>query len=196
MTRKLALVVTAMIIAGAAWTQATKRTRSAEISGKQMEYRWEKNEFEFTGECVLKIQGPTTATMKSPRLVFQLTADGRTVKLLKAFGPVDFSALTPPDKQGHRRRIAGHCTKFATYDEANGVIQVVGSAVADLVTLPETPDAPRAHFTGDVITINLKKGIVRATPAHLRYEGIVGSAKPPGAGGEKASGQQGEGKNG
>ena len=190
MIRKAMLLVAAAAVATVGWSQATKRTRTAEISGKQMEYRWEKNEFEFTGDCVLKIQGPTSATMKAPRLVFQLASDGKTVKLLKAFGPVDFTAVTPPDKQGHRRRISGHCTKYATYDEANGVIEVVGSAVADLVTLPEGPETPRAHFTGDVITINLKKGIVRATPAHLRYEGIVGGAKaagPKATGGHKAS---------
>ena len=185
--RKIGLIVAAIIVA-VAWSQATKRTRSAEISGKQMEYRWAKNEFEFTGECVLHIKGPTSATMKAPRLVFQLTPDGRAVKLLKAFGPVDFTAVTPADKEGHRRRISGHCTKFATYDEPKGVIQVVGEAVADLVTLPETPEAPRAHFSGDVITIDLKNGIVRATPAHLRYEGIIGG--PQGIGAKKSEGKK------
>ncbi len=192
--RKVMLILVAAVVAVAAWSQATKKTRTAEISGKQMEYRWTKNEFEFTGGCVLKIHGPTAATMKAPRVVFQLTADGRTVKLLKAFGPVDFTATTPPDSEGHRRRISGHCTKYATYDEENGVIEVVGDAVADLVTLPETPESPRAHFSGDVITINLKKGIVRATPAHLRYEGIIGGPKKPSAKSE-TSGKASEGKN-
>ncbi|MBC7287503.1 MAG: hypothetical protein H5T86_05545 [Armatimonadetes bacterium] len=177
MTRKVALLP-ALIIAVAAWCQATTRTRTAEISGKEMEYRWDKNEFDFSGGCVLTIHGPTTATLKAPRIIFQLTADGQSVQLLKAFGPVEFSSITAPDEKGNRRKITGQCTQYATYAEKDGVIEVVGNAVVDLVTLPETPESARAHFSGDTISINLKKGIIRATPAHLRYEGILPQPSP------------------
>jgi lipopolysaccharide export system protein LptA len=167
--------IVALLLASAlvAWGQVHQRTRTADISGSEMVFRWSKNEFEFSGNCVLTVQGPTTAILQAPRMVFQLDRSGGSFKSLKAFGPVQLSLTTAPDAENVRRKIVARCSQYATFAEGEQVIELVGDAVADMITLPETPEAPRAHFNGDYVRANLSTGELSAKPARLRIEGVA-----------------------
>jgi hypothetical protein len=158
-----------------AFAQATKHTRSADVAADDMVWRYQKNEFDFSGNCSLQIHSMSSATMTAPKMTMHLSADGRAVKFLKATGPVDATVITAPDADGVRRKIVAHCSQYATYAEENQTIELVGNAVADLITLPESPDAQSAHFTGEVIRVSLKAGELTARKARLHVEGIVGA---------------------
>ena len=56
----------------------------------------------------------------------------------------------------------------ATYEEASQTVVMNDGAVADVVTLPETPDSESAHFEGDRITANLEKNTINVDKAHLK----------------------------
>ncbi len=152
--------------------QAGKSTRTADVLADDMVWRYQKNEFEFTGNCSLQIHSNSSATMTAPKMTMNLSADGRQVKLLRATGPLQTTIITAPDAQGVKRKIVAHCTQYATYGEENESIELVGNAVADLYTLPESPDAQSAHFTGEVIRVSLKAGEVSARKAKVHVEGV------------------------
>jgi lipopolysaccharide export system protein LptA len=158
-----------------AWGQAQKRTRTAEVSADDMVFKWETNQFEFTGNCVLEVSGPNQATIAAPRMSVQLTADGRSIKFLKATGPLRTTVVTAPDSQGVKRRIVATAAQYATYVEADQVVEMVGDAQADIITLPEKPDSPKAHFSGDVLRLSLKSGELSAKRVRIRMEGEFGA---------------------
>ncbi len=160
--------------------QSAKSTRTADVSADDMVWRYQKNEFDFTGNCSLQIHSNSSATMVAPKMTMNLTADGKQVKLLRATGPLETTIITAPDVNGVKRKIVAHCSKYATYGEADETIELVGDAVADLYTLPESPDAQSAHFTGDTIHVNLKAGEVSARKAKVHVEGVY-SAPAEGA---------------
>lgn len=167
--------VAIVVVATACWGQAGKRTRTAEVSADDMVYKWDTNQFEFSGNCVLEVSGPNQATLVAPRMSLQLTADGRAIKLLRATGPLRTTVVTAPDSQGMKRRIVATATKYATYVEADQVVEMVGDAQADIITLPEKPDSPKAHFSGDVLRVSLKSGELSAKRVRVRVEGEFGA---------------------
>ncbi|MCD6350739.1 MAG: hypothetical protein J7M26_01360 [Armatimonadetes bacterium] len=178
MMRRVALVVAAIVVVGGlAWSQAHEKTTTADISAAEMVFRFEKSEFEFRGNCVLKISGENQATMTAPRMVFQLTSGGTQLKHLKAFGPVKVTVVTPKDAQGQRRKIVAQCQDYATYDEPTQTVELRGKGQADILILPEGPESQRLRFTMDKMRINLRSGELSATPAQVHFEGFLPAPK-------------------
>lgn len=171
--RWIGWLLAAMAVA-CAWGQAQKRTRTAEVTADDMVFKWETNQFEFSGNCVLEVSGPNQATITAPRMSLQLTADGRAIKFLKATGPLRTTVVTAPDSQGVKRRIVATAAKYATYVEADQVVEMVGDAQADMITLPERPDSAKAHFSGDLLRVSLKSGELSAKRVRIRVEGELG----------------------
>ncbi len=171
--RKFAALVLAIVAAGAVLGQARKQTRTAEVTAPEMVYRWDTNEFVFRGNCVLQVHDANRATMRAPAMKVKLGPKGATIDSLRAEGPVNILVITAPDKEGVKRKITARCSDHASYTEKTQEIQLVGDAVADVVSLPEGPESMRAHFTGDALIVSLKKSEVRAENARLRVEGIV-----------------------
>ena len=163
----------ALAVLVAAWPQARTRTTTADISADEMIFRFGRNEFEFRGNCVLKIKGPNTAEMVAPRMVFKLSSGGASLASLTAYGPVKMTIITAKDASGQRRRIVARCSEKATYNEASQLVEMIGDGVADIVTLPETPQSPRFHFNMDYLKVNLRTGELTAKPAKVRFEGML-----------------------
>lgn len=161
--------------------QAAKHTRTADVSADDMVWRYQKNEFEFTGNCELKISGPSSATMQAPKMTMTLTSDSRQVKLLHATGPLLATIVTAPDANGVRHKIVARCSQYATYAEGDESIDLVGNAVADLYTLPASPNAQAAHFSGETIHVALKAGEVSAHKAKVHVEGVYTAPQEEGS---------------
>lgn len=166
-------VAAAVLPASVCWPQAHTRTTTADIRAAEMVYDIGKNQFTFTGSCVLQISGPNTAEMTAPKMVFELGREGATLRRLTAFGPVKMTVITRKDKQGQRRRIVARCSEQATYKEPEQVVEMRGDCVADIVTLPETPDSQRFHFNMERLVVDLRTGKLTAKPARVRFEGTI-----------------------
>jgi hypothetical protein len=171
----------ALFVCVLCFAQAAKHTRTADVSADDMTWRYQKNEFEFTGNCDLTITGPSSATMTSPKMTMTLTSKGDQIKLLHADGPLQTTIITSPDANGVKHKIVARCSQYATYGEENETIQLVGNAVADLYTLPESPDAQTAHFSGETIRVSLKAGEVSAHKAKVHVEGIYTAPEEEGS---------------
>jgi len=138
-----------------------------------MVFRFQRNEFEFKGDCVLEIAGPNTATMTSPRMVFQLARGGSQLKFLKAFGPVKVTVLTPKNEEGQRRKIVAECTDYASFNELDQIVELMGKGQAEIIILPEGPDSQRLRFNVQQMRIDLRSGELSATPAKVHFEGLL-----------------------
>jgi len=147
--------------------QQVKKTRSAEIRAATMTYDWGVNTFEFAGDCHLQISGAYEATMTGPKMVARLNKKGDRVEHLTAAGPVHFEVVTQKDANGVRRKIVASSQGEATYEEATQTVALQGGAIADVTTLPATPDAESAHFEGDRIVADLKANTMKVDKPHM-----------------------------
>lgn len=159
--------------AAAAWPQAHTQTTTADITASEMVFRFQKSEFEFTGNCVLKISGANTAEMYAPRMVFQLTSGGTQLKHLTAYGPTKVTVMTPKNEEGQRRKIVAECKEYATFNEPEQMLETKGDTVVDVLILPEGPDSQRLRFNMNEVRINLRTGELTGKPARVHFEGFL-----------------------
>jgi hypothetical protein len=143
-----------------------------------MVFRFDKSEFEFRGNCIMKITGPNAAEMTAPRMVFQLTSGGSQLKTLKAFGPVKLNVITAKNEEGQRRKITAECSEYASFNEPEQLVEMVGNGQADIMILPEGPDSHRVRFNAEHMRINLRTGELSATPARVHFEGFLPPGEP------------------
>ncbi len=150
------------------WAQAGKQTQTADITSQTMSFNWNTNTFEFTGNAKVIMAGLYDATVTGPKMVVQLTSKGDRVKQLVTHGPVRFELVSKPDANGVRRRVIATAKDRAEYSEITQKIVLRGNAEATIVTLPETPESQRAHFTGDVMEADLGTGLLTFTQARMQ----------------------------
>lgn len=166
-TKSLSLIIIALLLTTLALCQQVKRTRSATITALAMEYDWDKNVVEFSGDTKLVIGGGYDATMTAPSMNVRLSAKGDKVASLVAKGPVDFTVVTKPDSNGQRRKISAAAKDEATYSEDTQLLKLIGGATADMLPLNAPADAEAVHFTGETITANLKTSRLSVDKANL-----------------------------
>ena len=168
---RVILLVLAVLVATVAFCQQVRKTRTAVIAAKTMELDWANNVVDFTGNCKLTVGGGYDATMTAPSMTASFTTKPVTVKSLVAKGPVNFTVITEPDSQGHKRKIVASAQNQATYAEATQTIKLMGSAVADVIPLDSGDPVETVHFTGETITANLKTNRLTVDDANLTVKG-------------------------
>lgn len=170
---RIALLALAVLVAATAFCQQVKRTRTATITAKTMELDWDSNQVDFSGNCKLTIGGDYNATMVAPSMSASFASKPATVKSLVARGPVSFTIITRPDKEGHKRKIVASARDQATYSEDTQTVKLVGQAVADMTPLEGGDAVETVHFTGQTITANLKTNRLTVDDANLTVTGQV-----------------------
>lgn len=156
-----------LLAATVAFSQQVKRTRTAEIKADLLEFDWNANVFEFSGNCKLTIGAGYNATMTAPRMTTEIATAPPTVKSLVAQGPVNFVIVTAPDSQGRKRKIVASAQQKATYAEDTQTVKLVGQAQADMTPLEASDEVEAVHFTGETITANLKTSRLTVDNANL-----------------------------
>jgi len=147
--------------------QQVKRTATAELGFGELEWNWDTNVIEMTGNCWVNVKDRHTAKLEAPSMTVQINDEVNRVEKLVAAGPVKFEVLTVPNREGIRRKIVGSCTDKATYEEQQQLFQLQGNAVADVTTLPEG-NVEAAHLAGQVITANLKTSKITVSRGEMK----------------------------
>jgi hypothetical protein len=177
MTKQLVLVVWLLALAGGvSLAQSAVHTRTVEITTTPTgtaTFNYGTGEFTITGGdglvTVKILQTTGEATLTAPKVSGQLA--GQKVARLVAYGPVHLVNTTPPDASGAGgSKIIASADNRAEFSEANEKITLIGNAQADYVSLPDTPEAMRAHFTGDEIEADLNTKSLTVTKAHITAE--------------------------
>lgn len=167
------ILIAGVLLAAYGYAQTTKRTRTASITAASMEFDWDKNVAEFTGNTKLVVGGDYDATMTAPKMTARLSPKADSIVSLVAAGPVKFVVVTRAGSGGVRRKITASATKEATYSEDTQVVKLVGNAVADMapINAPDTVEA--MHFAGQTIVANLKTSRLTVDDANLTVKTVV-----------------------
>jgi lipopolysaccharide export system protein LptA len=160
-------ILLGLLLTTLAVCQQVKRTRNATITAQAMEYDWDKNLIEFTGNTKLVIGGGYDATMTAPSMNVRLSAKGDRVASLVAKGPVNFQVVTSPDSNGMRRKINASAQDEATYSEETQLLKLSGGATADMLPVNAAADVEAVHFAGQTITADLKTSRLKVSDANL-----------------------------
>lgn len=156
-----------LLAPGLVLAEAERRTQSVDITADTGVYTWTTNTFEFTGKAHAELTGTYEATIDAPKMVFKLTKQGDKVDSLVANGPATF-VLIQTDSTGAKRKVTATAQERAEYSEVSQKLVLRGKAEATIVSLPETADAQRAHFTGEVMEANLLTSQLTVTKAHMQ----------------------------
>jgi lipopolysaccharide export system protein LptA len=165
--KSVAFIIIGLLLTTLAVCQQVKRTRSATITAQAMEYDWDKNLIEFTGNTKLVIGGGYDGTMTAPSMNVRLNAKGDRVSSLVAKGPVNFRIVTAPDSNGQRRKIDASAKDEATYSEETQLLKLVGGATADMLPMNAAADVEAVHFAGQTISADLKTSRLKVSDANL-----------------------------
>jgi hypothetical protein len=182
MTKQLVVVTLMLALAGGGWAESAVHTRTVDITtpptGSAV-FNYGTGEFTITGGeglvTVKMVQGTGTATMTALKVTGKL-AQGQVAGLV-AYGPVHVETTTPPDAQGNGgSQVTASADNRAEYSETTQKVLLYGNAQADYVSLPEGPEAMRAHFTGETIEADLISKSLTVTKAHIAAQEPL---KPP-----------------
>ena len=166
-TKSLWLIIAGLLLTTLAVCEQVKHMRNSTITAQTMEYDWDKNVVEFSGNTKLVIGGGYDATMLAPSMNVRLSAKGDKVASLVAKGPVNFVVLTKPDASGMRRKITATAATEATYSEDTQLLKLIGDATADMLPMNAPSEVEAVHFTGDAIAANLKTSRLSVEKANL-----------------------------
>lgn len=187
--RKLAvglLVVGLLVALGVAGAQTPKPKRTlqpASVDADKGTYDWQKHQWTFTGNCVVRIEGPDKATMEAPSMTGKTGSNANEISEIIASGPVSFTVVTRKDDQGNQRLIKAGCKGNGVYSGAQRVVTLTGGAEAVMTMIPQDPEAQPTKFTGNSLTINLEDNTVGGDHVHIEMQvpaESVGPAKPGG----------------
>ena len=179
MRRGLALAcitIAALAVCTVVIGQQVKRTATAELRFGELEWNWDTNVIEMTGNCSVNVRDRHTAKVEAPSMTVRINKQLDIVEHLVAPGPVKFEVLTAPNREGIRRKIVGSCTDKATYEEEKQVFQLQGNAVADVTTLPEG-SVEAAHLSGQAITANLKTSSITVSRGEMNVTTEIDTEK-------------------
>ena len=178
MTKQLVLVVLLLALAGGVGQAAGAiHTTSVDITTTptgSTSFNYRTGEFTITGGdglVTVKMQQTTgTATLTAPKVVGQFA--GQKLARMIAYGPMHLEDVTPPDAQGNNgSKIVASADNRAEFSDAAEKVVLYGNAQADYVSLPETADSMRAHFTGEEIEADLNTGSLTVTKGvHITAE--------------------------
>lgn len=147
--------------------QQTRQTQTGRLDFEELVWDFENNTFVITGKpgdpALLSVRGLTDAELCSPRITVNGDSQLTEIHGAVASGPVTVNMLTAPDTEGKRRRINAVAQDRATYDQSSATVTMVGSVVADIVTLPETGEEA-AHLESEQITVDLRASTLTASP--------------------------------
>ncbi len=160
----------ALLLASLAGQAAQTTTRTATVAGDKMTLDLRTNDIEFTGQCKLTIAGPYQATITAARMTFKLSSGADSIEQLTTHGATNFSLITQPAEAEQQYKITADAAGGATYSEKAQQVVLSGGAQADIVSLPESPESQRAHFTGQTITADLQTSVIEVNKAHLRVQ--------------------------
>ena len=152
---------------------AQVQTLSATVAADSMTWSWDKDLYEFTGNCRLAITSPEQATLIAPRITLKLTkgAGGqRAIETLKTTGQTELDMTTKPDSNGIRRHMHGTATGGANYSDANQSVELIGGARIDSISLPESPESERVTFTAEALTVDLANRTVAASKGQMKVD--------------------------
>ena len=169
--RRIVLLATiaALAVTGSmALGQQARRTQTAEIKAAELVYEWDKNEWEFTGDCKVTIAGGYDGQITAPRMSVKLSPKLDEIVHLIAHGPVKFYFLTQPNSEGIRYSINASAQSQALYREADQTIELSGGAQADLVAVGV--EGQTARFVGQKITANLKTSRLTVDDANVKIQ--------------------------
>jgi lipopolysaccharide export system protein LptA len=184
-TNRLLIVALLLLIPTLGLPQAEQKTQTADIKAHLSTFNWKSNVYVFSGaytgdpsgNTIAILHGDYDATVYAPKMTFTLPPKGQKVGTLTATGPVRFEILTPPDQQGLRTKIVATATDSATYSEVTQKLMLKGNADATITRLPESPDTPNAHITGDEIDANLQTGDMTVTTANMTVSGPLSAVQ-------------------
>lgn len=166
-TRIMLLALALVLLTTVAYCQQVKRTRTATLTAKTMEYDWDSNVFDFAGSCKVTIANGVNALITAPTMTVKLSPKSDSVARLVAKGPVHFEVITQPDAKGLKRKIVASAQEQACYVEDTQTVTLTGGAQADLIPLDAKDQIEAVHFTGQTITANLKTSRLSVDQANL-----------------------------
>jgi lipopolysaccharide export system protein LptA len=173
-----ALLLAALFVPGRGLAQVEKKTQSVDLTADLGTFNWATNIHEFSGHVHAVLTGAYAATVDAPKMTFKLTPKGNQVDDLVAYGPVRFVIITQPNASGVQYKVVATATDRATYSESNQTLVLKGNADATITSLPESPDAQTAHFTGDEIDADLANSLMTVTQAHMQVSSPLKEAVP------------------
>jgi len=159
-----------LAMAAVAADRVQKSAQSADVFSDKFIYKWDKNLFEFTGNCRVEIKGPDSATMVAPKMTGKLAGNSNQITEITAIGPVKFDILTKKDEQGVQRMIKAGCAGEAVYTGGTKVVTLGGGAEAVMTTIPQDPDMQPAMFTGNKLVINLTDFTITGDNVHIEMQ--------------------------
>jgi lipopolysaccharide export system protein LptA len=147
-----------------AYAQQTRKTETGKVVFDELEWDFENNTIVITGSpALLSVEGMHDAQLRAPRINVNADAQLTQIHGAVATGPVRLNMLTAPDTNGVRRRIEATCQQRATYSQGEATVTMVGTVVADIITLPQT-EAEAAHLESEKITVDLRASTLTASP--------------------------------